>query len=540
MGDKKMQNSDENLFENGRLRQQLLLETLGKDYLSLCLVNLKKETVIVLKTKLENTRVEKDMGPERPYYEACLKSVEKYVSEDQKAYAREKIKIENVLAGLRAKKEYNFVFEAKIGEQIHDCQVRYINMGEPEYVLMAVRYIDDVIAKAKEERKDAIAANEMKSRFLSSISHDIRTPVNGILGMLRIADTYPNDLKKQNECRQKMWVAADYLVSLVNNVLDMNRLENKSVNLSEQPFNLIDLLMNLSSLSEMQSNAQGLHFVVDWKPGYIEHRYLIGSVEGLSRILMNLNSNAIKYNKKGGSIYCCCKEISCDGQTAWFEFVDSDTGIGMSEEFLAHAFEPYMQADNSSLSSIKGVGLGLSIVKQTVEAMGGTIQVESKVNEGTKYTIKLPFKLDTKPNVKKPSFAYLSLKGVKALLVEDNDLNMEIAKFHLEQEDVQVFTAVNGEEAVEKFKNSEVGFFDIILMDIMMPIMDGLEATRQIRNMNRADAMSIPIVAMSANAFQEDIEKSLEAGLNAHLVKPLDAKTVADTMKKFLANKIAK
>lgn len=418
--------------------------------------------------------------------------------------------------------------------------MRFIDMGDSETILMAVRYIDEVVAKVKEEREDAIMANEMKSRFLSSISHDIRTPVNGILGMLRIADTYPNDLKKQNECREKMWVAANYLVSLVNNVLDINRLENKMVDLSEQPFNLIDFLMNVTSLTDMQSNAQGLHSVVDWKPGYIEHRYLIGSSEGLARILMNLNSNAIKYNKKGGSIYCRCKEISCDGETAWFEFVNSDTGIGMSPEFLEHAFEPYMQADNNSLSSIKGVGLGLAIVKQTVEAMGGTLDVESRLNEGTKYTIRLPFKLDPNPTVKAPTFEHLSLKGVKALLVEDNELNMEIAKFHLEQENVQVFTAVNGEEAVEMFQKSEVGFFDIILMDIMMPIMDGLEATRRIRNMNRADAMSIPIIAMSANAFQEDIEKSLEAGLNEHLVKPLDGKTVTDTMKKFLANKIAK
>lgn len=418
--------------------------------------------------------------------------------------------------------------------------MRFIDMGDSETILMAVRYIDEVVAKVKEEREDAIMANEMKSRFLSSISHDIRIPVNGILGMLRIADTYPNDLKKQNECREKMWVAANYLVSLVNNVLDINRLENKMVDLSEQPFNLIDFLMNVTSLTDMQSNAQGLHSVVDWKPGYIEHRYLIGSSEGLARILMNLNSNAIKYNKKGGSIYCRCKEISCDGETAWFEFVNSDTGIGMSPEFLEHAFEPYMQADNNSLSSIKGVGLGLAIVKQTVEAMGGTLDVESRLNEGTKYTIRLPFKLDPNPTVKAPTFEHLSLKGVKALLVEDNELNMEIAKFHLEQENVQVFTAVNGEEAVEMFQKSEVGFFDIILMDIMMPIMDGLEATRRIRNMNRADAMSIPIIAMSANAFQEDIEKSLEAGLNEHLVKPLDGKTVTDTMKKFLANKIAK
>lgn len=530
----------ENLFENGKLRRLLLLETLGKDYLSFCLINTKRRTVVVLNTGFENMENGTDMGPELPYEETCARIVEKYAPENQKAYILEKEKLEHVLEELSKKKEYNFTFEAWREGRMHDCQMRFIDMGDSETILMAVRYIDEVVAKVKEEREDAIMVNEMKSRFLSSISHDIRTPVNGILGMLRIADTYPNDLKKQNECREKMWVAANYLVSLVNNVLDINRLENKMVDLSEQPFNLIDFLMNVTSLTDMQSNAQGLHSVVDWKPGYIEHRYLIGSSEGLARILMNLNSNAIKYNKKGGSIYCRCKEISCDGETAWFEFVNSDTGIGMSPEFLEHAFEPYMQADNNSLSSIKGVGLGLAIVKQTVEAIGGTLDVESRLNEGTKYTIRLPFKLDPNPTVKAPTFEHLSLKGVKALLVEDNELNMEIAKFHLEQENVQVFTAVNGEEAVEMFQKSEVGFFDIILMDIMMPIMDGLEATRRIRNMNRADAMSIPIIAMSANAFQEDIEKSLEAGLNEHLVKPLDGKTVTDTMKKFLANKIAK
>lgn len=390
----------------------------------------------------------------------------------------------------------------------------------------------------EDQKADAVSANEMKSRFLSSISHDIRTPINGIQGMLRIADTYPNDMKKQSECREKMWIASNYLVSLVNNVLSMNRLENKSIDLSEQPFNLIQLLMDITAMSDMQTNAQGLHSVVDWKPGYIRHRYLIGSAEGLSRILMNLNSNAIKYNKPGGSIYCCCKEKECVGDTAWFELITRDTGIGMDEEFLKHAFDAYSQKNNTSLGSINGVGLGLAIVKQTVELMGGTIEVKSKVGEGTQYTIMLPFKIDPDPHVEQRKIENISLKGVRALLVEDNELNLEIAKFHLEQEDIEVFTAVNGLQAVEMFEKSEIGFFDIILMDIMMPMMNGLEATRKIRGMARADALTIPIIAMSANAFEEDIQMSLEAGLNEHLTKPLDGKKVTDTMKKYLANKI--
>lgn len=390
----------------------------------------------------------------------------------------------------------------------------------------------------EEEKEQAMAANEQKSRFLSSLSHDIRTPVNGIQGMLKIADTYPNDMKKQGECREKMWVATNYLTSLVNNVLNMNRLENKSIDLTEKPFNLIQLLMDITAMTDMQANAQGLHSIVDWKPGYITHRYLLGSAEGISRILLNLNSNAIKYNKKNGTLYCRCMEKEQVGDKIWFEFVTEDTGIGMDEEFLKHAFEPYAQKNNTSLNSINGVGLGLAIVKQTVELMGGMLKVESKLGEGTRYTIMLPFKVDENPETEPKPVEHLSLEGVKALLVEDNDLNMEIAKFHLEQEKAKVFTAVNGQEAVEMFEKSEVGFYDIVLMDIMMPIMNGLDATRKIRSLNRADAKAVPIIAMSANAFDEDIQKSLDAGMNEHLTKPLDVKKVTDTMKRFLANKI--
>lgn len=392
--------------------------------------------------------------------------------------------------------------------------------------------------RLRKEKEHAVSANETKGRFLSSISHDIRTPLNGIQGMLRIADAFPDNMKKQKECRDKIWIASNYLVSLVNNVLNMNRLENSTIELSEKPFDLINLLMEIIAMTNIQIDAQGLHSVVDWKPGYINHRYLIGSEEGISRILLNLNSNAIKYNKKGGTVYCRCKELRCDGETAWLEFVTEDTGIGMEEEFLRHAFEPYTQEQHISLNSINGVGLGLTIVKETVALMGGTIQVESKINEGTRYTIVLPFKVDHHPKIDDDPKEHLSLKGKKALLAEDNNLNMEIARFQLEQEEIEVFTASNGKEAVEMFEASQPGFYDIILMDIMMPVMDGLEATRRIRSMNRRDAMTIPIVAMSANAFQEDVEKSLAAGLNEYLTKPLDEKKLTETMKKYLGKKM--
>lgn len=417
--------------------------------------------------------------------------------------------------------------------------ISYIRDITEEFHENAVKIeAENLNKRLRKEKEDAVSANETKGRFLSSISHDIRTPLNGIQGMLRIADAFPDNMKKQKECRDKIWIASNYLVSLVNNVLNMNRLENSTIELSEKPFDLIDLLMEIIAMTNIQIDAQGLHSVVDWKPGYINHRYLIGSEEGISRILLNLNSNAIKYNKKDGTVYCRCKELRCDGETAWLEFVTEDTGIGMEEEFLRHAFEPYTQEQHISLNSINGVGLGLTIVKETVALMGGTIQVESKINEGTRYTIVLPFKVDHHPKIDDDPMEHLSLKGKKALLAEDNNLNMEIARFQLEQEEIEVFTASNGKEAVEMFEASQPGFYDIILMDIMMPVMDGLEATRRIRSMNRRDAMTIPIVAMSANAFQEDVEKSLAAGLNEHLTKPLDEKKLTETMKKYLGNKM--
>ena len=319
----------------------------------------------------------------------------------------------------------------------------------------------------------------------------------------------------------------------------MNQLENSSIQLQEIPFNLIDVLMNITTLTDAQVKEHGLHATVDWKPNYIKHRYLIGSKDGFSRILMNLNSNAIKYNKPNGSIYCRCLEKEVIGDIAWFELTISDTGIGMDEDFIESAFEPYTQK-SKSLSSINGVGLGLSIVKQTVELMHGTIHVESKINVGTTFTILLPFKINHQPQKKQVNYEHLSLKGIRSLLVEDNNLNKEIAKFYLEQENIQVTCVSNGKEALDAFQASPLYSYDIILMDIVMPVMDGLEATKAIRSLNRSDAQTIPILAMSANAFQQDIEKSYAAGMNAHISKPLNGQELTNIMKKFLANKIQK
>lgn len=545
-------------------KERRFFEVLCQDYISVYYLDIVNKTIEILQNNALSSAIEMFDNERRKklnYVETMEKYCSTYVVESDRAKFLRYMDSDYIKERLERTNRFVFRYNSdsyKSGYHHFEVQIVKLEQNEEECTaILAFRHIDDIVAEEKRRRKErqeaeeknellekeknnAVAANEMKSRFLSSISHDIRTPVNGIQGILRIADAHADDLKKQSECREKLWVASNYLVSLVNNVLDMNRLENQAVTLSERPFNLINLLMNITAMMDIQIKEQGLHSIVDWKPGYIKHRYLIGSAEGFSRILTNLDSNAIKYNKKGGTIYCRCMEKECDGDTVWLELINADTGIGMDEEFLKHAFEPYAQKNNTSLNSINGVGLGLAIVKQTVELLGGTIKVESKLGEGTRYTIRLPFKIDPNPHVEKKEYEQISLEGVKALLVEDNNLNLEIAKFYLEQENVQVFTAVNGQEAVEMFEKSEIGFFDIILMDVMMPIMDGLEATRRIRSAKRADGLTIPIIAMSANAFEEDIEKSLEAGMNAHLIKPLDGEKVTYTMKKYLANKIVK
>lgn len=565
--EKEKQNEYDRKSEDELRRERMFLEVLCRDYTSVYFFDLKSDTLEILKID-PSANVVGMIGDElrkRLDYSTAMRNYcSTYVVEEEQEKFLKAMNSRYIAEKLSDSDRYTYRYQSnpnKSGYRYFEAQaLRTEDEKFDNTAILAFRHIDGIVEEEKrreqeilekreaeekakrleEERQAAVAANEMKSRFLSSISHDIRTPVNGIQGMLRIADANANDLKKQNECREKLWIASNYLVSLVNNVLDMSRLERQAVTLTEKPFNLIDLLMSVTSMMDIQIKEQGLHSIVDWKPGYIKHRYLIGSAEGLTRILMNLDSNAIKYNKKNGTIYCRCMEKECDGDVAWFEIINSDTGIGMDEEFLKHAFEPYAQKNNTSLNSINGVGLGLPIVKQMVELMGGSLKVESKVNEGTKYTILLPFKINHDPKEKRKAEEHISLKGVKALLVEDNNLNMEIAKFWLEQEDIQVITAVNGQEAVELFERSEVGSFDIILMDVMMPIMDGLEATRRIRSLNRTDSLTVPIIAMSANAFEQDIEKSLAAGMNEHLVKPLDGQKVTETMKKYLADKILK
>lgn len=407
-------------------------------------------------------------------------------------------------------------------------------------VLYLVHVIDEEKRQEMEYEKrlaktaaEAQRANMAKTDFLRRMSHDIRTPINGIRGILTIAEHQADNPEKQKECRAKIMEASGYLLDLVNHVLDMNKLESGNITLEHVPFDLIELFRESNTIIEMQSEMNAIPFIVN---NYgIQHRYLLGSPVHIKQILQNIVGNAMKYNRPGGRVSVSCTEIGSENGRAVFKMICEDTGYGMSREFQKHAFEPFAQELSDARTTYMGTGLGLSIAKQLIEMMGGSITLESEQNVGTTFTMILTFDIDDEVRKKKvEEISDISLDGIRILLVEDNDLNMEIAQFMLENHGMEVTTAQNGKEAVEIFEKSEKEHFDLILMDVMMPVMDGLEAARMIRALNRADAAEIPILALTANAFAEDIRQSKEAGMNEHLSKPLKEKEMLEAIMKYV------
>ena len=371
--------------------------------------------------------------------------------------------------------------------------------------------------------KKAEAANEAKTEFLQRMSHDIRTPINGICGLVNMADHCADDMEKQTEYRTKVKEASNLLLELVNDVLDMSKLESGEVILEEIPFDLSRISREVLVVIEQMAAEQNIRIV--WEKKEITHRKLIGSPGYVKRVMMNILSNAVKYNRENGHIYISCMEIpSKQPEMTTMEFVCRDTGIGMTEEFQKCVFEPFAQEHTGSRTKFAGTGLGMSIAKNLIEKMGGSISFESKEGAGTTFVIQVPFKIDPDADKREEQrdVSEKSIKGLHILLAEDNELNMEIAEFVLQNVGADVTKAWNGQEAVELFRNSEPGEFDVILMDIMMPVMNGYEATKMIRSLDREDAKKIPIIAMTANAFTEDRIRAKEAGMNEHVAKPVD------------------
>ena len=372
--------------------------------------------------------------------------------------------------------------------------------------------------------KKAEAANEAKTEFLQRMSHDIRTPINGIRGLVNMADHYAEDMEKQTEFRTKVKEASNLLLELVNDVLDMSKLESGEIVLEEIPFNLSSISREVFVVIEQMAAEQNIR--IAWEKKEITHHDFIGSPGYVKRVMMNILSNAVKYNRENGQIYISCVEIPSEQpEMATMEFVCRDTGIGMAEEFQKHIFEPFAQEHTGSRGKFAGTGLGMAISRKLVEEMGGTITFESEKGVGTTFVIRVPFQIDPDADKREEpkNVSEKSIKGLHVLLAEDNELNMEIAEFVLQNEGAEVTKAWNGQETVELFRKSESGEFDVILMDIMMPVLNGYEAARRIRSLDREDAKKIPIIAMTANAFTEDRIRAKEAGMDEHVAKPVDA-----------------
>lgn len=406
--------------------------------------------------------------------------------------------------------------------------------GKAIQAIATIRIISET--KRKElnlffEAEQAKREAKIKTRFLQSMSHDMRTPLNGIAGMLHIADQNPKDLELQKTTRNKIHQSLNYLISLVNDVLDMNDLENDHFTEEEVDFDITKLVGNMNIVAQQLAQEKNIQYVLDWYEGQLSHSSFRGFPIYLSRILSIVVQNAVKFTPENGEIHVWMNEKCLDDSTSLLEFRCKDNGIGMSQDFIQHAFDLFAQEDSSSRSTYQGTGLSLSIAKKLVEYMHGNIQLESEKGVGTTVYIQIPFKLGRSIENKTKFTELVSLEGLCVLVAEDNDLNMEIVEYMLERNGIQVVCAKDGQEVIDLFEKSEVNEFDFILMDIMMPKLNGLDATRKIRALKRLDAKTIPIIAMSANAFVEDIMNSKLAGMNMHLAKPLDEIKLIEALK---------
>lgn len=387
------------------------------------------------------------------------------------------------------------------------------------------------LRKAVEKANEANAA---KTDFLRRMSHDIRTPINGILGMANIGMDTLQDKNLVKDCFEKICYASGFLLELVNNVLDMSKIESGEIEIEQVPFDLREIWKEIHVIVASQAVSAGIQLEYTELEG--SHWNFIGSPLNIQRVIQNIINNAVKYNKPGGNIQVFGREKEFDGSVAVYEFVCKDSGIGMSKEFQEHAFEMFAQEHKTARTTYPGSGLGLSIVKRIVNALGGTVEFTSEEGVGTTFVIELPLQvnLDESVDMEAEDVKKTSLEGVHVLLAEDNELNREIACYMLQEQGITVSVAKNGQEAVEQFSNSLPGTFDVILMDIMMPELDGLEATKKIRSMEREDAKMIPIIAISANAFSDDVEASRSCGMNEHLSKTLNYEQVYETIRKYV------
>ncbi len=536
--------------------QLAIFDILSRNYRNVYRANINDGTAKILKVAEDYDFIDVTSLKEQvfPYERVLGYWIDNRVHPEDKERLRAQLGVENlrqVLAG--SKTEYTGTYRSMDGGSMHNYQFFVAKMDEAGNVIAGFQFIDDIIEEhlAQERRQrereeayqrkliaakqEAERANRAKTDFLLRMSHDIRTPLNGIIGMLDVAQRCGDDIARRDDCRQKIRGATQVLLELVNEVLDMNKLESGEIVLEHVPFDLAEVIKDVYNVVVRQVEERGIELVREGctAPGHS----LVGSPLHFKRVMTNILSNAIKYNKPNGKIYVTCQEVRCEAGTSLVEFKCRDTGIGMEPEFLGHMFDPFTQEDGGSRSEYGGTGLGMSITKSLVEKMGGTIQVVSEKGMGTTVDVVIPFETGVaQPKTRDAQDAApeVSLAGLNILLAEDNELNAEIARFLLEEEGAHVTVAADGRQAVEAFADSKLGHFDAILMDVMMPRLNGYDATCEIRRMSRPDAARVPIIALTASAFAEDRLAARQAGMNEHLAKPLDTRQMMQTIARLV------
>lgn len=541
------------IVEDARKRESELLTALTKGYNRIIYVDMNQGRYRVIKS--EGGGFDEQICGTLPELEELLEHYrEDYINPADHSFADILNKLNFFSSSADQGGNYQTTYLAKTGENYQWVQFQAFYGGamnlDTGHIILTFRVVDeekrreldahrilsDSLAKAEE-------AGRIKNKFLSRMSHDLRTPINGIIGMLEIARQNRTDPDKIDECINKIAVSCDHLMSLVTDVLDMNTLESGHLQLTDESFHLADLLTKDLRPTCERAYERGLTYRTEIEP--FTHPDIIGSPKHVLQIFNHVLDNAIKYNKPNGSITLTAREISDNNNIAVFEFQISDTGIGMKPEFTKHVFEAFEQEHNEARTDYMGTGLGMSIVKTLVTHMNGTISLDSIPEEGTTVRITLPFKIDavhTSHSVAgglhaasvTADSAHRDLSECVALLVEDNEINMEITRFLLENAGIRVVCAENGQKALTLYEQSAPHEFDFILMDIMMPVMDGLEAAGRIRQLPRPDAQSVPIIALSANVMDNDIKQTKMAGMNEHLPKPINSHLLLDTITKCL------
>ena len=542
------------LFEVDMARRELLqsksvTQALGEEYFGILLINLNTGSISPVKLEEEflGTNVAQAIDQNLSFEKVMKLYAETYIVADEREEFLRELAPANALKQLESAKSITKRFHIVFDGTTSAIEIHVIGMEEngENGVVVGLRNVDELEREERERmeallaaKREADRANAAKSNFLSRMSHDIRTPLNGIIGLLEINKAHIEDTKLVAENQDKMLVAADHLLSLINDVLEMSKLEDEEIELTREACDLDDISLTISTIMKAKVVKEGQQL----KRGEFEVpvRYVYTSPLHLRQIFLNIYSNCVKYNKSGGSITTSTECLFHDASKVVYRWTISDTGIGMSPEYLEHIFEPFTRESDptSARTSYQGTGLGMSIVKKLVDRMGGQIEVSSVKGEGSTFVVTIPFDVAPEPTqAALPDEGQASIEGLNILLVEDNELNTEIAKTLIEDQGATVTTAQDGSVALELFENSEPGAFDAILMDVMMPVMNGFDATRAIRSLERPDAASVPIIATTANAFAEDAQKCLDAGMNAHLAKPLDIAKLVQTVAACVAER---